>query len=272
MEKPEQRKIISIGIALKPGVRSKSMPYTGTLLSLERAMTKFKEKYPEYDFTDINPLTSGLIVRHSDVTSARTQIYNKFVGTHLFIIGSDHTIDEDALIKLFEADKLVVDAPTVKKKFPYEPAFGWIKKNASIRWAVYNYDYDAQDIIGNSIIPVDVTGGCAILIKREVFDMVDCDVFGHLHERIRHRVKPELFYSHDISFSMRLKAAGIQPYMHMGIRCEHDTEMGYRWLDSHVQVLEQTFEYRHYFDDEIEDCNLILREEQRKREKDAAKS
>lgn len=263
-------KEISIFIPIKPSVHGPSpAPDEFMLLSLEIAVRKFLQKYPDWKFcaggTDRNFLHDprSSFIAHSDATSSRTEAIRKMRGRYIFLTGADHTYDEDVLINLFEEDKDIVDGPTVKSQEPYDPAFGWLSSSGRLRWAVYGFDYDDEDVNSGSLIKVDFSGLAAALIKRRVIEEIDTEEFSFLFQRIQIPVIPDNFYSHDISFCFRAKAAGFDHYMKMNCCVRHDTRLGYMWLNNHIDKVKHDPQFQSWFRDDILEYGLVPRSTQR---------
>jgi len=257
-------KIITVAIPMKPETHGPmSMPDQFMQECLEAALKKFNNKYPDYKLNISN--LGEAVIRHSDTTASRSLAAENMIGTHLFMIDSDQAIDENALINLFEADKDIVIGTSVRKKPPYDPLFGWLDKSSMLHWAIWGYDFDGIDIIKDRLVPVDVAGLNAVLIKRHVFEIMDPEIYGPWFCRIQVPLRPETFYSHDSSFLLRAKAAGIQTYVHLGVRNAHDTRDGWLWFEAHEHKLKDPY-FRYYHSQEIEKYGLIPRAKQREME------
>lgn len=155
---------------------------------------------------------------------------------YIFFIDSDVILPEYALIKLYEAQKIVINGT-----YPRKELDSITKQNP---WTtLYRHDPTLMQRINfgpfwlandelprDEVIPVDAAGLGCTLIKMELFteimaDVQDWFVFAQEHNKFD---KGPYCLGEDLFFYRECLRHNVQPYAHGGVRCGHLGKFIYR--------------------------------------------
>lgn len=131
---------------------------------------------------------------------------------YLMFLDTDMTFPPDTILRLMKHQKDVISGLYFERYAPHRPV---IRQNVPGGYALA--DYTKGDLI-----EVTATGGGCLLINMEVFDRLEKPYFDYRLEKAEkdHGIK-ETFYSEDLVFCEKVRAAGYKIWCDTTIRCGH---------------------------------------------------
>lgn len=160
-------------------------------------------KKPQRSFTISNLGSLTALARNQIVDIAQKQ-----GCTHLLFLDTDMTFPLDAVEKLLSHQKDVVSGLYFERYAPYRPV---LRQRFQDGYSLVNYP-------PSGMIKVDATGGGCLLINMEVFDYLKKPYFDY---RLEKSGIKETFFSEDLVWCERVRAAGFDIWCDTSIRCGH---------------------------------------------------
>lgn len=171
------------------------------------------------------------ILRSYSISNGRTDLVNYAIENkfdYIFFIDSDVILPQDSLIKLYDANKYIINGTYPRKELqtltednPWTTLYrhditGMSKYNFGPFWLSNN------ELPKNGIIPVDCAGLGCTLIYMDVFTKfmpnIDWFIFAKEQEIIKYG---PYCLGEDMYFYRECLRHNIQPYAHGGVRCGH---------------------------------------------------
>ena len=154
--------------------------------------------------------------------AARNWCVKKFLeeteSTHLFFIDSDVIPPKDALEKLVN-----MDAPVAAGAYPIKK-FNTNEAKAETVYALFNRDEEDGGLrpvkSGHGINPIEYAGTGCLMIKREVFDILEKPYFKWEYDEEGLMKRGE-----DMYFSEKLLERGVPMYANLDVICQHSKEI-----------------------------------------------
>jgi len=128
---------------------------------------------------------------------------------YLMFLDTDQTFPPDTIFKLLKHQKDICSGLYFERYAPYRPV---------IRKSHPSGGYSLADYTQGDLIEVDATGGGCLLINMEVFERLEKPYFDY---RIEKSGIKETFFSEDLVFCEKVRAAGYKIHVDTTVRCGH---------------------------------------------------
>lgn len=134
----------------------------------------------------------------------------------VFFLDDDMIFEPDTLMRLLSANVPIIGGLYLTRRPPYYSAAGWKNPDGSARFL------SAEDMNSGKVLEVDWVGTGCMLIRREVFEVLEYPWFeaGRIH--------PDEM-SEDVWFCWKAKQAGLRVYIDTSVRLGHRVEAYVQW-------------------------------------------
>ncbi len=140
--------------------------------------------------------------------------------THFLWLDTDMLFPLNIIEKYLEADKDIIGCMYYKRGVPFAPVGYYKSKKTPFK---YNH-LNPQDLPVDSVIEVDGLGFGGMMVKREAYEKMGDDKWGHYGENYHLPMDVGNHLTHDLEFCRLAQEHGVHIHLHTGVKPGHLTE------------------------------------------------